>query len=78
MEADPAVHGEARQAAAWACGTPTACPTAIYTLRLVLEDKNRGELSTYVVVSIGEGGNIRVSPTFTPTPPPLINIGGDD
>jgi hypothetical protein len=31
-----------------------------------------------VVVSIGEGGNIRVSPTFTPTPPPLFDIGGRD
>jgi membrane peptidoglycan carboxypeptidase len=53
-------------------------PDGLYTLRLVLEDKNRGELSTYVVVSIGEGGNIRVSPTFTPTPPPLFDIGGRD
>ena len=42
-------------------------PDGVYTLRLVLEDRTRGELSTYVVVTIG-GGNIRATPTPTPTP----------
>jgi hypothetical protein len=30
-------------------------PDGTYTVRLVLEDRNRGELSTYVVVRIGDG-----------------------
>ncbi len=45
-------------------------PPGTYTLRLVIEDRDRGELSTFVVVNIGE--NIRGSPTAgpraTPTP----------
>jgi membrane peptidoglycan carboxypeptidase len=41
-------------------------PDGSYTLRLVLETKTSGELSTVVTVNIG--ANIRVSPTFTPTP----------
>jgi hypothetical protein len=32
-------------------------PDGEYTLRLVLEDRDRGELSTYVVVRIGNGNN---------------------
>jgi membrane carboxypeptidase/penicillin-binding protein PbpC len=59
-------------------------PDGTYTLRLVLEDRVRGELTTYVVVTKGAGGGavatpggIRVSPTFTPTPPPP-DLGGDD
>jgi membrane peptidoglycan carboxypeptidase len=44
-----------------------------YTLRLVLEDKTRGELSTFVTVMIG--ANIRVSPTFTPVPTPQFRLG---
>ncbi len=38
-----------------------------YTLRLVLEDAKRGELTTYITVYIGTGGNVRHSPTSTPT-----------
>lgn len=54
-------------------------PEGTYTLRLVVEDKVRGELSTFVVVTIGPPGNIRVSPTFTPTPtPPGLGGGGND
>jgi membrane peptidoglycan carboxypeptidase len=49
-------------------------PDGAYTLRLVLEDKTRGELITSVTITIGE--NIRVSPTFTPTVPPAGIFGG--
>ena len=48
-------------------------PDGTYTLRLVLEDKTRGELSTFATVTIG--ANIRVSPTFTPVPTPEFNFG---
>ena len=48
-------------------------PDGSYTLRLVLEDKTRGELVTSVVVTIG--ANIRVSPTFTPTTTPGDILG---
>lgn len=47
-------------------------PEGVYTLRLVVEDSVRGELSTFVIVTVGANGNIRVSPTFTPTPPPVV------
>jgi membrane peptidoglycan carboxypeptidase len=50
-------------------------PEGAYTLRLVLNDKNRGQLTTFVTVTLGPPGNIRVSPTFTPTPPPPT-LGG--
>lgn len=40
-------------------------PDGEYSLRLVLEDRTRGELSTYVVIRIGNG-NIRPEPTETP------------
>lgn len=48
-------------------------PDGLYTLRLVVEDAVRGELSTFVVVTVGE--NIRRSPS--PTPTPDIFGGGD-
>ncbi|MEX2245279.1 MAG: transglycosylase domain-containing protein [Dehalococcoidia bacterium] len=48
-------------------------PDGTYTLRVVLEDKVRGELSTFVTVFIGAGG-IRVSPTFTPVPTPEFDF----
>jgi hypothetical protein len=38
-----------------------------YTLRLVLEDAQRGELSTFITVTIGKGGTT-VKPTATPKP----------
>jgi len=37
-----------------------------YTLRLVVEDRVRGELSTFITVTIGAGGNTRGGPTPTP------------
>jgi len=40
-------------------------PEGEYTLRLVLEDRTRGELSTFVVVRIGGGIGV---PRLTPTP----------
>ncbi len=77
LEGKPILRSETRQAGGglglW---NTDGLPDGMYTLRIVLEDKKRGELSTYVVVSIGASGNIRVSPTFTPTPRPLF--GGDD
>ena len=50
-------------------------PEGTYTLRLVVTDKKRGELSTFITVTLGPPGNIRVSPTSTPTPP-LPTFGG--
>jgi len=43
-------------------------PDGTYTLRLVLETKDRGELSTFITVSIGS--NTRTSATATPKPSP--------
>jgi membrane peptidoglycan carboxypeptidase len=54
----------------------TGLPDGLYSLRVVVEDKVRGELSTYIVVSIGAGGNIRRSPTPLPSPTPVLNLGG--
>jgi membrane peptidoglycan carboxypeptidase len=42
----------------------SALPEGVYTLRLVLEDSVRGELSTFITVNVGE--NIRRSPSPTP------------
>jgi hypothetical protein len=58
-------------------------PEGVYTLRLVLEDAQRGELSTFITVRVGSsaGGNsggIRRSPTVTPTPPPLFEFPDGD
>ncbi len=50
-------------------------PEGTYTLRLVVTDKTRGELSTFITVTLGPPGNIRRSPTSTPTPP-LPTLGG--
>jgi membrane peptidoglycan carboxypeptidase len=54
----------------------TDLPDGLYTLRIVVEDSVRGELSTFVVVSVGSGGNSRTSPTPVPTPTPIIDLGG--
>ncbi|HYM13963.1 MAG TPA: transglycosylase domain-containing protein [Dehalococcoidia bacterium] len=51
-------------------------PEGSYTLRLVVTDKTRGELSTFITVNLGPPGNIRVSPTFTPTATPASGGGG--
>jgi hypothetical protein len=45
-------------------------PDGVYTLRLVLETRTRGELSTYVVVRIGS--NTRTSPSPQPSPTPIV------
>jgi len=50
-------------------------PDGQYTLRLVLEDAERGELSTFVVINIGE--NIRRGPTPQPSPTPILDFGND-
>jgi hypothetical protein len=57
-------------------------PDGEYTLRLVLEDRDRGELSTYIVVRVGGGGNGNGgggggSPNPTPTPVAIFP-GRDD
>jgi membrane peptidoglycan carboxypeptidase len=50
-------------------------PDGTYTVRLVLEDKKRGELSTFVTVSVGNG-TTRASPTAVPSPTPITSLGG--
>ena len=42
----------------------------VYTLRLVLETKDRGELSTFVTVSIGSNISTNATPTASPTATP--------
>ncbi len=56
-------------------------PDGSYTIRLVLETTDHGELSTFVVVTIGNGagGGVatpRASPAPRATPTVLINLGG--
>jgi membrane carboxypeptidase/penicillin-binding protein PbpC len=48
----------------------------VYTIRLVLLDGERGELSTFVTVNVGE--NRRTSATPVPTPTPRFQFGGGD
>jgi membrane peptidoglycan carboxypeptidase len=45
-------------------------PDGTYTLRVVVEDKTRGELSTFVVVTVGKGG-AAPSPVPKPTATPI-------
>jgi membrane peptidoglycan carboxypeptidase len=46
-------------------------PDGTYTVRLVLEDKDRGELSTFITVRIGSGASTPVTgPRGAPTPKP--------
>ena len=49
-------------------------PEGTYTIRLVLEDRDRGELSTFITVKIGGGGG--TSPRGTPTPKSNSTPGG--
>jgi membrane peptidoglycan carboxypeptidase len=49
-------------------------PDGTYTLRLVIEDKQRGELTTFVVVTVGNGA-APVSPTPAPTPTVALDFG---
>ncbi|MHB8376931.1 MAG: transglycosylase domain-containing protein [Dehalococcoidia bacterium] len=51
--------------------TTDGLPDGTYTLRLVLTDAKRGELSTYVVVTIGKGGGGPGKPKPTPTTTPF-------
>jgi membrane peptidoglycan carboxypeptidase len=51
-------------------------PDGVYTLRLVVEKADGTELSTFVVVNVGE--NVRRSPAPTPRPSPIIDIGDRD
>jgi membrane peptidoglycan carboxypeptidase len=52
-------------------------PDGEYTLRLVVEDAERGELSTFVIVYVGE--NVRRVPArSTPTPIIIIRDGNDE
>jgi hypothetical protein len=48
----------------------------IYTIRLVLIDSVRGELTTFILVNVGE--NIRRNPTPVPTRTPDFDFGGGD
>ena len=48
-------------------------PDGTYTLRVVLEDKKRGELSTFVVVTVGKG-DTRTSSTPVPSPTPIFSL----
>ena len=49
-------------------------PDGTYTIRLVLEDKDRGELSTFITVKIGAVGG--TSPRGSPTPRPNSTPSG--
>ncbi len=51
-------------------------PDGNYTLRVVLEDSVRGELSTFVTVIIGKG-DTRVSSTPLPKPTPIVDFGNE-
>jgi hypothetical protein len=63
-------------------------PDGTYTLRIVVEDAKLGELSSFVVVTIGAqagngngngNGNVRHSPTSTPAADPFATaVAGDD
>ncbi len=62
-------------------------PDGTYTLRLVIEDRVRGELSTFVVVRVGSGNDddddvdddgVRRSPSPRPEPTPLFDFDGRD
>jgi membrane peptidoglycan carboxypeptidase len=48
----------------------------VYTIRLVMLDSERGELSVFVTVNVGE--NIRTSATPVPTPTPPFSFGDGD
>ena len=50
-------------------------PDGTYTVRLVLEDAKKGELSTFVVVTVGNG-SARGTPTVEPSPTPITNLSG--
>jgi membrane peptidoglycan carboxypeptidase len=49
-------------------------PDGIYTIRLVLVDADRGELTTFILVNVGE--NVRRNPTPVPTNTPDFDFGG--
>jgi membrane peptidoglycan carboxypeptidase len=51
-------------------------PDGIYTIRVVLFDSERGELTTFILVNVGE--NIRRNPTPLPTNTPSFQFGDDD
>jgi hypothetical protein len=51
-------------------------PDGIYTIRVVLIDEQRGELTTFILVNVGE--NIRRNPTPEPTRTPDFDFGNDD
>jgi membrane peptidoglycan carboxypeptidase len=50
-------------------------PDGTYTLRVVVEDKKRGELSTFVVVTVGKGGS---ATNATPNPSPTVVVNFDN
>lgn len=53
----------------------TGLPDGTYTLRLVLEDKDRGELSTFVTVRIGNApGGARGTPTPRASATPIFRL----
>lgn len=47
-----------------------------YTLRLVVEDAERGELMTFVTVYVGRGGSRQTEQEATPTPAPEAGQDG--
>jgi len=49
----------------------------VYTIRLVLLDSERGELSVFVTVNVGENRRRSSTPVPTQTPSIEIDIGGD-
>ncbi len=50
-------------------------PDGTYTLRVVVEDKVRGELSNFIVVTVGKGGSKTPTPG-PPTPTPTLDFAG--
>ena len=59
---------------------PAGEPDGTYTIRLVVEDKKRGELSTFVVVTVGAAttatATATATPAVVPSPTPIASLNG--
>ena len=50
-------------------------PDGTYTLRVVVEDKDRGELSNFIVVTVGQGRHRRLQRPGRRRPTPTLDFG---